>query len=1297
MESIINFFIFTMVFITSWNCNGLCDVDKMKMVFSLFDDRKYDIVALQETHWKDNFIDNYKHLWNGVIYYDSTNMSSKGVAFLVKNNIKTNIEKVKGFDGRYLHIKYKENDNNYDIINVYAPNDVKERVLFFNNIMEIMPHSTSLIIMGDFNNTLADIDRCGKTAHKYDQSYKALTDMMNEHNVVDVWRKRNERKKIFSRKVIRENLLVQSRIDFILITKILCVYVRNIFYVETTMSDHSMIVMNFNTDVSERGPGVWIHNNLLLNDEYYVNKVQEVIENEKQCILFEQSILVWWDNLKYKIKKLSQSYSQNRARERNREYYRIQNSLQRLSERIADGDSINIENYEKLKTDLSEFENEKCRGAILRSKAKWANESDKCTKFFLNLEKSRQESNTIKELVDESGEVMENADSILNLQYDFYSKLYSCVTIDCDSKNQLLSLVNTKLDVNDAELCDKYIDVNEIEQAVKEMARNKSPGPDGLTVEFYRKFLPHLKTILYKLFLEIEKQETLSHSMKMGNITLLYKKKGDKRLLKNWRPISLLNVDYKIIARIMSNRLKQVLPNVISNDQTCCIVGRDIADTLVSIRDIIEMVEMDQMEGYIVKIDQEKAFDRVSHEYLLDVLQVYGFGDYFRKWVKIFYTDIYSSVKNNGHLTKYFPVRNSVRQGCPISALLYVLCSEPLNCAIKCNKFIRGIDIPMCDKTALVFQHADDTTISVCDKKSIFEILNVFELYGRASGARINVQKSEVMCIGTGKLLLDDKKLLNITETNVMKVLGVYFGKNKLECENLNWRSKVQNIKQVLNMWRQRLLTIQGRVNVINTLLMSKLWYSLSVISIPFWARDSIQKECINFLWSYGTHLVSYKTIVGEKENGGLKMDDIYLKMLSFRLKFLAKYLCTRKHLAWKYFLSYFLSRICDLKGGVEMFLLQLNKKDLQCLPLFYTEMFSAWYAVKDNIEYNESTNDVFNYCLFFNPKIVNQNKTLLWKHFIKAGITHIRDISYEVIPGFLPASFIVEMIHECDTEISAKRIKNDYSTLLSIIPKEWENVIQHNVYKKEACLPIFSLCVENTKYDFSSCTVKIFYKLLIQKVFNPPKSNQYWSEKFKTKDTKMLDNRWIVLKESGKPPDVVELDFKIFHNAIFTYEKLFKIGKTDSNKCPLCSVEREDLIHMFVYCTEIQDFKSEFIIYHLETLLKDCENSVYNVLDFDEIFMTAFPNVMKNVNTFFVNFFLSLCRFTIYRRRQLLLQTNKRIHLTSFCKYLLRHYIYYNYHYLCIEKNNRKMFFEKFLRNNPLLKETDGILLFIF
>ena len=258
----------------------------MKRVFNLFDDRNYDIIALQETHWKDKFIEDYKHVWNGQIYYNNVDTSSKGVAFLIRNNIKSSIEYVNSFDGRFLHITYKENDVIYDIINIYAPNSVKEKVLFFKKVSDQLPSSTRLILLGDFNNTLAEIDRCGKTLHTFDQSFKAIVEMMSKHNVIDIWRKRNDRTKTFSRKIIREGVLVQSRIDYILVSRTIDVYVRNIFYVETTMSDHSMVTLYFNTDVHEKGPGTWIHNNLLLCEDSYRKKIIELIDKEKECNLY---------------------------------------------------------------------------------------------------------------------------------------------------------------------------------------------------------------------------------------------------------------------------------------------------------------------------------------------------------------------------------------------------------------------------------------------------------------------------------------------------------------------------------------------------------------------------------------------------------------------------------------------------------------------------------------------------------------------------------------------------------------------------------------------------------------------------------------------------------------------------------------------------------------------------------------------------------------------------------------------------------------------------------------------------
>jgi exonuclease III len=103
----------------------------MKNVFSMFDEKSFDIVALQETHWNDQLIESYKHLWNGNTIYRNYETSSRGVAFLLKNSINSSIEFVNSVEGRFLHIRYRENNENFDIINLYAPNACKERTLFF--------------------------------------------------------------------------------------------------------------------------------------------------------------------------------------------------------------------------------------------------------------------------------------------------------------------------------------------------------------------------------------------------------------------------------------------------------------------------------------------------------------------------------------------------------------------------------------------------------------------------------------------------------------------------------------------------------------------------------------------------------------------------------------------------------------------------------------------------------------------------------------------------------------------------------------------------------------------------------------------------------------------------------------------------------------------------------------------------------------------------------------------------------------------------------------------------------------
>ena len=1295
INSKIVFLFFLMVVIISHNCNGLKNIDNFKSYVSYVNEKKFSICLLQETFWNDNFVESISHLYDGKIFCSNSDTNRQGVAILVSNFFKDKVKLInKDEHGRFLHITYEEKDKIFNMINLYAPNDYRERTIFFNFVKDYISGLENIIIGGDFNTSLSHLDKCNKTGHVEDSAYNTLLNTIDENDLYDVWRFRNTNVKQYSFKRISNSMLQQSRIDYFLISHSLSVNVQNVYYNYTSMSDHNFVILNFYVDRVERGPGLWILNNTLLSDDEYVNNVRKIIEEQKLCPLYVSDILVWWDNLKYKIKKYSQVFSMRKAREKSREHFYLQNKFQRLSKDYAEGKKIDITIFENLKAELKEHENRICKGAILRSKANWAVDADCNSKYFLNLEKHRQENNSIKELLCNDDKIVTDTDSILDEQYKFYSNLYSCVEIDQNKMHELLDFNDKKVDEDDIEICDGEVCEEEIRKAIWEMANNKSPGSDGLTVEFYRHFYTFLQEILMKIFSTVHEKKILSRSMRSGILSLIYKKKGDRRLLKNYRPISLLQVDYKIIARVMANRFKTVLPKLVSENQSCCVLGRDIADTICNIRDIIDMVEKDDLECYILKFDQEKAFDRVSHEYLIATLKKFGFGDNFVTWIEIFYTDICSSVKCNGFLTNYFKIKNGIRQGCPISALLYVLAAESLQNAIQKNDKIKGINIPGSNRVGLAFQHADDTTLTVADRESINEAFSVFELYAAGSGAKINREKSEIMCIGKGFLSSNDYDLFGVKECiDVIQILGVYVGRDLNKCIQMNWTEKVKKIKCILNMWLQRHLTIQGRCTVISSLLMSRLWYTLSVFTIPEWVIKEVKNCCINFLWKNGSILLKYRTIVGDKIHGGLKFEDIYIKMLSFRLKFLSRFLNPSYSVLWKDTCKLFLQKLYAMNLDFETLFLDYDEKSLNILPPFYKEMIQSWQNIRKYTDIDLCSDMVYRQPLFCNQHVKINDKPILWKHFINSGIVCLKDIAYEVKTGFLPVSAIVEIIKNCNDDVDEKLIRKQYLQLLSVLPELWKKTVYEtpNIKCKECCSE-FYVAVIHQKININLCTTKQFYSVLRGIVFEQPNCISFWENYF----DESIDFYpiWKMVHLKWKTPDIIELDFKLVHNRIFTNEKLYKIGIVDSPLCTVCREESEDIFHIFFSCRLLQVFH-EFMKRIIEKLFENCDSNNMSRVRYEKLIFLGQCQSLKGVNVYFLNFICSLARLCIFKRRNLLTRKNEHLDLIRFFKYMLKHYVSYFHMYCCKMHNHESVFEKYFLKNNSVVLETEDILVF--
>ena len=208
------------------------------------------------------------------------------------------------------------------------------------------------------------------------------------------------------------------------------------------------------------------------------------------------------------------------------------------------------------------------------------------------------------------------------------------------------------------------------------MPNNKSPGNDGLSKELYEVFWEDLKTPLISSFKPAFDKGELSNFQKQALIKLLEKRDKNKRLIQNWRPISLLNVDLKILSKAPADRIKMYLPFLISSNQTAYVEGRFISEGGRLFSDILQVTDFLNLRGLVVTVDVQKAFDSVNHLFLITALKKLSFGETFIKWIQILLRNQESCIINGGTTTKYFKLQKGTRQGDPISAYLFILVFE---------------------------------------------------------------------------------------------------------------------------------------------------------------------------------------------------------------------------------------------------------------------------------------------------------------------------------------------------------------------------------------------------------------------------------------------------------------------------------------------------------------------------------------------------------------------------------------------------------------------------------------------
>lgn len=188
---------------------------------------------------------------------------------------------------------------------------------------------------------------------------------------------------------------------------------------------------------------------------------------------------------------------------------------------------------------------------------------------------------------------------------------------------------------------------------------------------------------------------------------------------------------------------------VVDKDQTCGVPGCFISENVVLLRDVVESASLSGTPVAILSLDQQKAFDRVDWSFMRSTLSSMGFGPSFISWVDLFYNRVESAVNVNGYLSPFFGLSRGVRQGCPLSPLLYVLVSEVLAANIRCNPRISGLSLPGSSPLSPISQYADDTSLILTSDDAIKASFETYSLFEKASGSKLNQSKSKGLWLGS--------------------------------------------------------------------------------------------------------------------------------------------------------------------------------------------------------------------------------------------------------------------------------------------------------------------------------------------------------------------------------------------------------------------------------------------------------------------------------------------------------------------------------------------------------------------
>ena len=472
--------------------------------------------------------------------------------------------------------------------------------------------------------------------------------------------------------------------------------------------------------------------------------------------------------------------------------------------------------------------------------------------------------------------------------------------------------------------------------------------------------------------------------------------------------------------------------------------------------------------------------------------------------------------------------------------------------AVEQNRDINGIKID--NNEIKMVQHADDTTLTLNDTDSLLHALNTIESFSKVSGLQLHIGKTAGILLGN--LRDTENKIHGVTfPKEPIKCLGVYIGHNKNECENLNWKPKIEDMQKLFESWKKRKLTLFGKVQIINTLAISKFVYNFTILDVPKWAIDSLKKDTYNFLWK--RDFIKRTTIIGKVKDGGLGLTDIDTKIASLKASWVTRLLKCQN--SWRFIPNFYI----NLMGFETKDFIKANSTEninAFKFSMFYKSVFEAFFAIKDRAPINLGT---FSEIVWLNNLFKWKNNVLFFENWIKTGFVYVKDF-YDMNGKFVSEQNVYNKL------MYKRNWIQEYMIIRSVLQKTLRNV--NTIYAKYTNIKHrYTIVINGCHQSILDKKAKFVYDVLIEKKKTRPINEKKWCENFNSPNQKSFFQNIYIQKILDMPCKLLsELNFKIIHNILSCGYMVNKWNLKVGKMCIHCKQEHT-LRHMLYDCKKVE------------------------------------------------------------------------------------------------------------------------------